>query len=316
MVNFQQGVLSFIYGMLYEASKKGFNIAPLAIPMAISYVIGLIIPYVLLAIALKQLYAKKRLNNGWQCFVPIVQLYAFIRVINGTRFWGMSRKTISILYFSLFGAALFMHVFCELYFFSGVLKIVFGKAGVNVNYPLIVDVLTDKILSGEPLSARYKFFIFMQSFRELLTFLTSLFFVPLLLEYFKPRTRYAWLFVVLSFLSTLFFALFVLIFINMKATPAYRVVYTNPNYNNTNNNTYNNSNNSNYKEKEPFSDFNKDQPFKDFNEEKPFKDFEDSTQNKSYPFSSFEEAKASYEEQDKQKTNSNDYNSNEEDDLF
>ncbi len=280
MGNFSVGILQSAYSMIMILkSSLGINDNNYAYLVAVTTVIvsvlTLVAVYLLLLFGLKKIYKQKNLSNVWQCYLPVVQFYGIIRVTEGTKFWGMSKKVISIIFFVSIGVTLACQIFIDYYYYGYILKYIFGGTiSLGESHLDVTTLVSESILTGASYSNKDLLITFITSLEEISSIVATVFFVPILVGFFRTRTNKAWIF---GFLSVLFieaFAVLVLIVGTKKATPTMRIVFTNP-YNNGGYNPYNNGGYNSYQQpqnqpvKEPFSEFNnstkKQEPFGQFN---------------------------------------------------
>ncbi|MBO4962664.1 MAG: hypothetical protein J6C97_02690 [Clostridia bacterium] len=219
--------------------------------------------YVLLAIAFKKGYKNKGYSGSWICFVPIAQLYCFIKLADTNKLLGMNKKLMTILFFTFTGIYVLGSAIFDIVYF----KEVFSYWGGGT-----FDVANHEYVLSQ--SDTYGMCYVLLSMLEIAS---SVFFVGILLGFYRTRTNLSFLFTFLSIFFIDILGIFALIFVNKKAKPRIKIVY-NP-YGNPYGTPTNNANQE--PAKEPFGEFSKDkedtvkEPFADFNKEPDYKETKD-----------------------------------------
>ena len=304
MFNLGYGVLQTIYTLLASLANSEMDLIKIGVDYGvtcmasawgafISYFVTNAVCYILITLALKKVYKQKGYKQIWQCFLPIVQIYALIRIVEGEYFWKMSKKTISIIFFISFGLYVAFKWIIDIYYF----KELFGYMFAGKDLRIVNKGINILLYFG----------------REGALTIAGVILIPILNSYFRERSnQYVWL-TIGSLFSVLLMAIFILVFVNKKPRFRYNVpygyhyghrgYYQNSPYDNNGN--YNN-NDSYYQQpespKEPFSEFNKEE------NQEPFTEFYTKIGNE--PFNDFKDTN------NQNNTNNTTNNNNEEDDLF
>ena len=272
-----------VYEMIYSLSESTKDNLTLsvgayrisAIVVIVFYALFYGVMYSLFSVAIYSLMKKKGLSHKWIAFIPVLQFYALIKVVNSPVFLRMNKNVFTALFLTVC-SLLYVSFAVEdisLYFIP-VSRFLFasGSKAYNSLNAIVVNANPLKHYGEDTAAVLGVVYNVCRVVKIATTIAYVVCLYALLLNYFRYRTgAYMALAIIFSiFLRPIYMAL-VFAFRNREEKDyavRQRYVVINPgDYTNSQSTT-------NSTTEEPFAEFNKGEPFADFTKkEEPFSDF-------------------------------------------